>query len=351
MFTYGLPSGLRRAVAASAVALAGLAGAASASSIITDGNVSLGVDDYGQLNVPGGVADIVGQRTVGVRWIAPSGDQYESTSHGCLCEGWGVLADGVAGSANNNFGAPTGLTLVNFASTATTATSVVNLTGTDLNITHSFELASGTDDLYRVNVTVENTGATDIGAVTYRRAMDWDTSPTPFSEYVTIAGTGTTTLLEEFSDDGFVNTNMVSVPGLNDIGGCGTAADFFACGPSDHGAAFDFALGGIDAGESYSFDIFYGGAANKSSALAALGAVGAELYSFGWSGTDANQDGFNDTTGVRTPTFIFAFAGVGGTIIVPPPSPTNPIPVPAAGWLMVAGFGALAAMRRRRAKS
>ncbi|MFN3846312.1 MAG: VPLPA-CTERM sorting domain-containing protein, partial [Paracoccaceae bacterium] len=93
--------------------------------------------------------------------------------------------------------------------------------------------------------------------------------------------------------------------------------------------------------------IFYGGAANKTAALAALGAVGAELYSMGWSYLDANQNGFGDTGREITPTFIFAFKGVGGTVIVPPTG-VPPVPLPAAGWMLLAGLGALAASRRRR---
>lgn len=325
-----------------AAAVAFLLPAAASAAIITDGNVSLGVNDFGHLNVPGGVADIAGETSVGVRWIAPDSTQFESTSHGCLCEGWGVLADGSAGFANEDSGSG-GLTLVSFVSDATTATSVVQIDGTALTVTHDFAL-SASDDLYRVRVTIANTGATDVASVTYRRAMDWDTSPTPFSEYVSIVGTGTTSLLDQFSDDGFVSNNILAAPTLFDIGGCSTVADFEACGPEDHGAAFDFGLGGIAAGASYSFDIFYGGAANRAEALAALGTVGAELYSMGWSSLDPDQNGFGPDREL-TPTFIFAFKGVGGTIIVPPPSE---IPLPAAGWLMLAGMGGLVALRRRK---
>ncbi|MGV8951339.1 MAG: VPLPA-CTERM sorting domain-containing protein [Cypionkella sp.] len=325
-----------------AVLALGCLPAVANASIITDGNVSLGVDLFGQLNVGGGVPDVVGQTAVGVRWIAPGGVQYESTSHGCLCEGWGVLVDGAAGFANNSSGSG-GLTSLSFADTATTATSVVQVNTTDVTVTHSFALATETPDLYRVHVTIANTGATDVASVTYRRSMDWDASPTPFNEYVTIAGTATTTLLAHSSNDGFV-TDDISASGLGDIAGCGVDTDFTACGPSDHGAAFDFLLGGLLAGESYSFDIFYGGAANKREALAALGAVGAELYSMGWSGSDATQSG-TDGAGNLTPTYIFAFRGVGGTVIVPPPSA---IPVPAAGFLLFGAIGALGAFKRRK---
>lgn len=317
---------------------------AASGAIITNGNVSLGVDTLGQLNVRGGTADVVGTRTVGVRWIDGTGNQYESTSHGCLCEGWGLAVNGTSGYANNASGTG-GLTALSFTSTATTATSVVQITGTDVQVTHDFALAAETDDLYRVRVTVANTGATAATGLVYRRVMDWDTSPTPFSEYVTIQGTGTTSLLIGSSNDGFASANPLSGALTNISPGCGVLVDFSACGTADHGAGFDFGLADIAAGESYSFDIFYGGAANKTAALAALGAVGAELYSMGWSGLDPDQNGFGTGREI-TPTFLFAFKGVGGTIIVPPPGP-NPVPLPAAGWLLLAGLGALAAKRRR----
>lgn len=340
---------LRKAfLAACVVATPALANAAS---IISDGNVSLGVDDLGQLNIGGGVADIAGETTVGTRWIDPDTDiQYESTSHGCLCEGWGLAVDGTAGYANNSTGTG-GLSLISFDSTATTAESVVQITGTDVTVTHSYQL-SASDDLYEAIVTIENTGSTDVSSLEYRRTMDWDTSPTPFDEYVTIGGTATTTLLDESSNNGFSSSN----PLTNDNNSFGVSCavddtDFSACGPYDHGAVFDFLLGSLGAGETYSFSIFYGGAANEADADAALGIVGAELYSYGWSGDDADQDGFGDGSGDVTPTFIFAFKGVGGTVVVPPPTPgpsPDPIPLPAGAWLMLGGLGALAAVRRKK---
>ena len=70
------------------------------------------------------------------------------------------------------------------------------------------------------------------------------------------------------------------------------------------------------------------------------------------SGTDANQDGIRDvgtaTAGRITPTFIFAFKGVGGTIIIPDPDEPSMIPLPAGVWLMLGGLGALGALRRKQ---
>lgn len=310
-------------------------GSANAAVIITDGNVSLGVNNLGQLNVNGGVADVGGETGVGVRWL-DDGLQYESTAQGCDCEGWGVSTNGISGYANNSSGT-SGLSLIDFSSSATSATSVVNMND-DLTITHDFSL-SASDNLYRVSVTIENTSGADISDLLYRRTMDWDTSPTPFNEFVSIGGTAAASAVIGATDDGFCSSNPLS--------GCGTvtsgaSGDFTAAGPADHGANFDFNFGGLTAGESYNFDIFFGGAANVDDAFSALGAVGAEVYSFGWSGLDVDQDGFaDDMTGRITPTYIFGFSGVGGEAL-----PPTDIPEPVSIALFSLALMGLAGRRK-----
>lgn len=327
---------------AAAAALLGMAGASQASMIITDGNVSLGVDDLGQLNVAGGNPDVTGLTGVGLRYLS-DGVEYESTYHGCLCEGWGVAADGVSGYANNSVGTG-GLGLVSFDSTASTATSVTTMGGL-LQITHDFALAEETDNLFRVAVTIENISGSDIANLLYRRTFDWDTSPTPFNEFVTIGGTGDASAVLAANDNGFCSSNPLVTcnPEL------GNSGDFTAGGPGDIGSNFDFDFGSLLTGESYSFEIYYGGADNRNAALSALASVGAEVYSLGWSGTDVDQDGFSDASGAVTPTYIFGFSGVGGTVIVDPTDPVD-VPAPASVLLFATGFLALFARRQRGAK-
>lgn len=209
-------------------------------------------------------------------------------------------------------------------------------------MTHTFAPAAETANLYRVSVKIENTGATDIADLRYTRTFDWDVEPTAFREYVTHVGTGTTSTLRYSNNNGFENSNPFST--RSPLEGVSANTDFTDAGAFDHGSNFDFGFGELKAGKAYDFDIFYGAAANESLAIAALSAVQVELYSLGQSslpGGGANNDGV---------TFMFAFKGVGGDVVVPPVDPA-PIPVPAAGFLLLGGMGAMGALRLRRKKA
>jgi hypothetical protein len=327
---------MRRTLVPSAAALlvAGglaLSRPASGQAIITNGTVRLGVDDLGQLNIGGGPPSQAGNPAVGVRRIV-GGVEYEYTADGCLCEGWGAAADGMSGFANNAAGIG-GLTLVSFGSTATTATSVVTVVGTGLKITHHYK-PSASPDLYEGVVTIENTGA-DVADLRYRRVMDWDIEPTPFDELVTINGNAASAVLHT-SDDGFESGDPLS----SFSGILVTDTDVVKSGPADHGALFDFGFGPLAAGATKTFSIFYGGALSTKLAFDALGAVAAEdVYSFGYPNPGERPDGIVDTVA------IFAFKGVGGTVI-----PPNEVPEPGT-LAMLAGLGisgSLFVIRRRK---
>lgn len=307
--------------------------------VIDNGTIQMGVDTLGQLNVNEGVPSAGGTNPTGLRYLPTN---YEATAPGCLCEGWGVGIGetGQAGYANNAAGKG-GLSLVSFDNTASTAKSVVTVDGTGIRVTHSFAPASETANLYRVSVKIENTGATDIADLRYTRTFDWDVEPTPFSEYVTHVGTGTTTALRYSNNNGFENSNPFA--SRSPIGSGTVNTDFSDVGSLDHGSNFDFGFGGLKAGEAYDFDIFYGAAADERSAIAALSAVQVELYSLGQS-TSATGGAADDDV-----TFMFAFKGVGGSVVVPPIDP-SPVPVPAAGFLLLGGLGAMGALRLRRKK-
>jgi len=303
-------------------------GQALAGAVITHGATSLGVNDSAELNFfsdgPGGFL------TYGV-YRDPIGD---AISPGCLCEGWGVSTTyagfTTSGWANQDDGGAFGLTGGVFGSTANTASSSIGLSGAPIQVDHLFG-PSLQADIFQVNVTIRNTGAATAENIVYRRVMDWDVPPTAFNEFVTHQGVEANLVANGgnvlyASNDGFASGDPLSGPSSLDSASENT--DFVDLGPSDHGSLFDFAFGNLAAGESRSFNIFYGSRENEASALAALAALGVDLYSLGQSDPLLPDPGNPDGTPA---TFIFAFGGVGG--VAPGETEANPVLpfVPAPG--------------------
>jgi len=328
---------------------------------ITNGVVQIGVDDEGQLNEgtmtmsPPGTCNPAGASAVGLRFVATG---CESTSDGCLCEGWGASYDifvpsgvppppgsicttapvcSASGAANNAY--CNTVTPVSFASTATTAVSTVTIG--QLQVIQDYH-PSLSPNLFEDHVTLTNTNPLlSMNNVRYERAMDWDIEPTPFSEYSTIYhGTSGITALEWSSDNGFVCGNPTEpTSSLSAVGPCGAAftcvggADFYHVGPSDHGAQFRFNFGTLAPLQNRTFNIFYGAAENETKMVAELAVVGAGLYTLGECSTTNPNCHIGGTSVTSHPantgeqnTFAFGFDNI--DLIPPCPSPPGAGPCP-----------------------
>lgn len=331
--------GLAGAISANAGAIIYNTGSAGTAS------VALGVNTLGHLNTAGAGNIVVNSGVTGLAYKFPDGAWRDSTSPGCYCEGWGVSASGVSGWADESWGGSSNLSLDSFATDAVAGsgsyvTSSVHLTSMPgLSVTQAYSAADTSTALFKDVVTITNTTGGALTDVRYVRVMDWDIPFTEFSEMVTIAGTGTTTLLELSHNDGFDNPDPLLGATGEIYPYCGVSVDFTDCGSADHGAYFRFNFGSLADGESVEFTIFYGAAGTEAAANAAIVAEDIELYSYGQS--DAGCGGCSYTTGTPA-TYIFGFKGVGGV-----PQEPN-LPEPASLILMGLGLLGIGALRRRR---
>lgn len=258
-------------------------GPLAGSAVISNGTVTLGVDDLGFALHSG----------VGLRY-EPTG--AEVLWIGCLCEGWGAAdaVTGLQGWASIHNGGVFNVLPVSFASTPTTAVSITTV-GAILNVTHDYHPTPLTPFLYEIDVTIENISGAPVD-LRYTRDQDWDVVPTPFLEFVTIQGTGATPSVLYADNNGFQTPGPLL--GRSSLGAVGDFVDF---GPRDHGSLFDLGFGLVPPGASVKFTTYYGAAGTEADALAALAAVGATVYSLGQPSGAGGPD-----LGVPN-TFIYAY--------------------------------------------
>lgn len=259
---------------------------------ITNGTVTLGVNEHGALNEGGCVPSSGdGTTSVGLRYL-PTGAEglaHSQDSDGtCHCEGWGVRAilpegkGSYSGWSRRWVAAPDDdaeVQPISFTSNESGARSVVDVKskaglGT-LRVTQEFR-PSKQKELFEVLVTVVASGKPyEMPHVTFRRVMNWHAEPTGGQEYVTVQAPDSR--VEYSSDDGFASLDPAS--GRTKIREDGSFTD---AGPYDQGALFDFAVPMEQVSAERSIGrirLYYGAADDQPAAIAAFGGLGIDTYS------------------------------------------------------------------------
>lgn len=272
-------------------------GTNSPAGVISNGTISLGVNQTGNLIVNSG--GLVGLRL----------GTAEALAVGTLTEGWGVARPGtgstVTGYANVAQGAPVGLTIESFSGTSENAKSVVRI-GSTYRVTHDFKPQS--TNLYEVGITIENLSGEFLSDVVYRRVMDWDIPPTEFQEFVSVRGTSSPLGVSASNNGPGASANPLTVPPG------GTGGDFtgdFSTGPADQGAVFNLKFN-LAAGATKTFVLYYGAAANTEAAKAVALSADVEVLSLARPNPEIEEhaDGSPNT-------FIAAFSGLGVPVLTP----------------------------------
>lgn len=301
--------------------LGALVGVAHSQAIIGDGTVILGVGAAGFLNIPyaatGGDVNLPADDpadptnlfspTIGLRNAAGTITALEK---GTPSEGWGCgVRNGGFGSdfldecaAESDFDGLVDGSLFNVQVMSFDAddefldadSSVLCGASELLYVRHQFRPASGRpgcSGAYEIKVTIENRACDPVADVIYRRVLDWDIDPTPFSELLTIAGVGVDPFFEFVTNDGFCSPRPSDVCN-NDFGFDGN--DVVDFGPFDQGATFQINVGQLEFGERAIFRMFYGFFDTEAQALQCVDGGNMNLFSLG---QDENQEN----------TFLFGF--------------------------------------------
>jgi hypothetical protein len=222
------------------------------------------------------------------------------------------------------------LSLLSFTSTASTATSTVQV-GSTFKVTHDFRPSSNAN-LYVITVTIQNISQSAVN-IRYRRVVDWDVEPSAYTEYVSVNNGSSQALIYD-NNDGFTTADPLGAQSSGYIASLKTG-NFSNAGPADIGALLDFSFSSVSAGGQVIFTLYYGAAPTLSGAQAALSSVSVQGYSLAQPGTANGLSqgtpntfalGFNTGTLHRTSTPLLPLALQGPVVSTLDEEGISPVP-------------------------
>lgn len=262
-----------------------------------------------------------GAQDLGLRWIDPDppGQEYEAIareergpSTSCAVSGYHTGAGADRGASCISIGA-CGVAASGAAETAPGSGVACPMLGTTCALTGAgstiqavvvdhYSYPSGLHpSAYRQDITVRHDAGTDnVDDARYQRCIDWHVEPTPGNEAMTWDGITPMPAAVELIGSPDVATCQQPFNAWTDSG-CASAGTYVNCSPGDHSMGIRFNFGTLLPGESAHVCSFVGGAKDKATAMDALEAVGAQIYSLAQSssGGAANDE---------APTFFLAFS-------------------------------------------
>ena len=285
------------------------ASSAQAGGTISSGPFTVGIGPNGELFDSGSYIGFL-----------RNADGYDPLAPGNPRDSWGVTSSGGSAYADYQFYGTSGITSTAYGSTASTATALsVTTAGVNVFQTYSFLQPN----VLKVTERITNTTGGALTGVKFQRNIDWDVSPTPFSENSfanPIVGN-----VNDSTGYGFENPDP-AVPYSFSFAGGGNAT-------GDLGGGINVTLGTLAAGGSDTITFLYGISQLGQDVNGLIGNVLAD-GAYYWVATQSSENGAWPL-GLGTNSAIIAVSA---------PEPST--------WAMLAlGFAALGFAARRGRKA
>ena len=281
-----------------------------AQNTITSGSFTVGIGTNGEL--------FDSNAYIGFR---RDSDGTDPLAPGTPRDSWGISTNlGSAWADQFNFGSNgVSTTFGAFGGSSTTAFTTTNV---GVTVLESYSFAA--DNILKIHHTVTNTSEISLSVLFQR---DWDTDPQPTFNNNSFGPVGSSPYVVDASYDGFESPDPNTPYASSCLPNCNVDGDL--------GGGIKIGLGTLGAGQSISFDYYYG-ISQVGQDINGLIAQAQGLGAAYIMASQSDENGLYPQVGTNS-----QFIAIGGSV-----------PEPASWALMLAGFGLTgAALRRQRVRA